>query len=76
MTRWEGFFFFVHYNYNFCFILIEAENRLHIMIDILAFIPAKEIQISFMNNRDVTNKYFSFFNSFLFFYFWNRLKSF
>lgn len=29
---------------------VEAENRLHIMIDILAYIPAKHIQICFMNN--------------------------
>ena len=30
--------------------LVEAENRLHIMIDILAYIPVKHIQICFMNN--------------------------
>jgi hypothetical protein len=33
-------------------LLLEAENRLHIMIDILAYIPAKHIQICFMNNVD------------------------
>jgi hypothetical protein len=33
---------------------LEAENRLHIMIDILAYIPAKHIQICFMNNVNTT----------------------
>lgn len=43
------FYLFIYLN------LIEAENRLHIIIDILAYIPAKDIQISFMNNRDVND---------------------
>jgi hypothetical protein len=31
----------------------EAENRMHIMLDILAFIPTKQIVISFLNARNV-----------------------
>lgn len=37
---------------NNCIKIIEAENRLHIIIDILAYIPAKHIQICFMNNKN------------------------
>jgi hypothetical protein len=31
----------------------EAENRLHIMIDILAYTPTKQIKITFLNARNV-----------------------
>jgi hypothetical protein len=65
MTRWQGILSISHTsrhhplfpNTFFCehlckrnILHIEAENRLHIMIDILAFIPCKHIQIRFMNN--------------------------
>jgi hypothetical protein len=31
----------------------EAENRLHVLIDIISYIPVKEIVISFLNDRNV-----------------------
>ena len=34
-------------------ILLPAENRMHILMDIISFIPTKVITISFMNTRDV-----------------------
>lgn len=33
----------------------EAEDRLHILIDLLQYIPVKSIMIHFMNNRQVIN---------------------
>ena len=50
MSRWEGG---SDSSLTILNNVTEAENRLHIMIDILAFIHAKNIEISFMNNTDV-----------------------
>jgi hypothetical protein len=54
ITRWQGYSFLMFSPFDSChppvLCSLEAENRLHIMIDILAYIPAKHIQICFMNN--------------------------
>lgn len=57
MSRWQGICYIMSLCCTISTIpntfLSEAENRLHVMFDILAYIPVKHIQVCFMNSPKV-----------------------